>query len=383
MAVDATTLWKTAATRGDVFVDCWGPGAVGKPQYWAAWFLFDGGDDSVLLTLMDEAAQLSAQVLSVEQLDILGPQGEVVGFQCFLTGDGKGMQAANWQAGKKCWVCPHNTTGPLTPEDPPQLGVRCGAFLWPIPVARRVGDVTHATARIATAILNRLGAMAKANGRSAAQHIRVLRGALAAEAERLPAEERLSQHTTGLGTLDLTQGALLAKSWPLQQQIVVAAQAALPDFSIVFQGHRVTIQVVLFRLLSAWHALHAAWTDPTPLSQDQITQYRGCLTDFTQAWEALGWKPTVWVHWVASHSLAHMQQHRGLAFFSSVPVEHRHKGFKRDLANTFLGYKCSRPLFTARGLTHILRLDALTLPLADATLGFHTDRRMKRSRSGR
>ena len=324
----------------------------------------DGGDDATRLTELDNEGKLSEQVNELErEVDFQGLGGEVVGFQCFLTADGKGMQATNWEKGRKCWVCTDKVEGPPGTEEGIEGEVRYGAFLRTIPVSRRIGDCAHATARIGTAILRRLEDLAEEAGRGRKAHVATIRGWLTQEALKLPAEERLGQARGPADALDLTQGAILASSWPVMQQVVQVAGEALPDKRFTFQGREVGVSVLLFRLLSAWHRMHQWWCSPVPLSQEEVQAYGSLVQDFASAWGALGWGATPWVHWVTAHSVRAMHRWRTLTIFSSVPVEHRHKGFKRDLANTFLGYKLTRPLLSARGLVHILHLDALDLPL--------------------
>lgn len=61
ICADATPMWKTSATRCDVFLDCrrtkWGgnvlplpiratTGACGRPANWSTWWIMDGSDDA-------------------------------------------------------------------------------------------------------------------------------------------------------------------------------------------------------------------------------------------------------------------------------------------------------------------------------------------------
>ena len=54
-----------------------------------------------------------------------------------------------------------------------------------------------------------------------------------------------------------------------------------------------------------------------------------------------------------------MQTYGGLYAFSSIPSEHRHQRFKRDLRITFQGWKYKAPLRCKGYLKRVIELDAL------------------------
>jgi hypothetical protein len=112
ISADATQLWQAAATWGDVWVDTHGSwAAAGLPGKWSSWWVLDGLDNAEALRLLDRQAGLNAQVQEVQGMqEVRG--GGITGFECFLTGDGKGMQAFHHQEGRKCWVC-ERTVAPL------------------------------------------------------------------------------------------------------------------------------------------------------------------------------------------------------------------------------------------------------------------------------
>ena len=87
---DATTLWRTSATRCDIFVDSWGDiNAATDPRRWVTWWALDGSDDAGCLRGMDRCAGLSDQVKALqEQCDVL-VNGLTQRFHVFLTSDGK------------------------------------------------------------------------------------------------------------------------------------------------------------------------------------------------------------------------------------------------------------------------------------------------------
>ena len=135
-----------------------------------------------------------------------------VGICMRLTADGKGMQVTNFAPGRKCWTCRGDVGGPLVPQRTDTAAGRFGAFLWPVPLDRSIGDYAHAVARIGTAVFKRLETLAQAEGRSTRAYFLALRRHLSQEAQGVPAADRLVQRMVAPHKLDLTQGRLLASS---------------------------------------------------------------------------------------------------------------------------------------------------------------------------
>ena len=77
----------------------------------------------------------------------------------------------------------------------------------------------------------------------------------------------------------------------------------------------------------------------------------------------LGWKPTVWVHWVCAHSGWYMEEYRNLYMFSSVPTEQQHRRFKVDLRHACHAFKRTRPRQGASALRHVLALHSIDTDL--------------------
>ena len=138
-SADATPLWKSSATRCDTSVHCWlEVGDAGAPNLWPTWRAMWGGDDAAYLLAMDATHGLNEQVADLEANEDVVWQGNVLGFSCIITGDGKNLLAGNLSRVSKCWICDDDQslllfTGCMD-------GVRWGAYLRCIPVSRRVGD---------------------------------------------------------------------------------------------------------------------------------------------------------------------------------------------------------------------------------------------------
>ena len=101
------------------------------------------GADAAYLLAMDATHCLNEQVADLEANQDVICQGNVLGFLCIITGDGKNLLARNPSRGSKCWVCDNDQNLLLLTES--MDGVRWGAYLRCIPVSRRVGDYVHAT----------------------------------------------------------------------------------------------------------------------------------------------------------------------------------------------------------------------------------------------
>ena len=161
ISVDATCLWQSTATRGDVLLMLpQGQRKPWQPTSWSTWFVMDGPEGGRALQALDAQASLSSQVQAAQRawqlLDVQGANSHAL---CFLTGDGKAMQTMTPGEGRQCWNCNARVQelSCLTPVPEIEQHVRSGAFLPDIPPCRRVGDVVHATARVTTAMVKRLG----------------------------------------------------------------------------------------------------------------------------------------------------------------------------------------------------------------------------------
>lgn len=117
--------------------------------------------------------------------------------------------------------------------------------------------------------------------------------------------------------------------------------------------------VILSHLLNSFRALHTLWSTTSRLTDAQVDQYTRHAVTFRKAWQALGWKVTPWVHWVAVHSAELMSRYRTLYLFSSIPTEARHRSFKQDLRHCCLVGRRKQPMRAALGLLTVGNHDAL------------------------
>ena len=77
---------------------------------------------------------------------------------------------------------------------------------------------------------------------------------------------------------------------------------------------------VLAIILLNLRAIHAVWRMKTFAKDDTLARYEQHVGKFAQAWNVLGWKGTVWVHWTIAHSACLLHKHRSLYIFRQSQV---------------------------------------------------------------
>ena len=115
-----------------------------------------GADDAASLWGTDKATDLNGQIEYLEtNYNVVLTGGQTMGFECFLPGDGKGMQVGNYSHDSKCWTCEDMDS--LEPNDNVTALPRWGAFLRGMRRRKRVGDYAHCAARLCNTIAKMLG----------------------------------------------------------------------------------------------------------------------------------------------------------------------------------------------------------------------------------
>lgn len=376
LCADATPLWRSSATRCDVFVDVWGgveyAGEFGR---WATWWVLDGADDAPLLRKLQDVANLNGQVDDLQGDFTWGrdEHGDPRKFICFLTGDGKGMINQNEKVGtgggvKACWDCNEGVDG--LEECMCMCEARLGAFLPSVPPVRRVGDHVHGMCRASNAIINRLVQMCKileSNNDARAKGARVklmqLMEKVRHEASGVPIAERVAPRPTKAGKFDLTSSRMFLESKALQADLIgIVRDHSNVEFGVP-QGDGTTrslqLWVVVTRIVQSLSTIHGLFRHKSVYSENQLTQLDGSMHILRSGWGALGWKSTPWVHWICAHSSFFARKYGSIYLFSSIPTERKNQPFKRDLKNCFKGWSLRRPMFTRNGLRHVVNMDAL------------------------
>ena len=164
-----------------------------------------------------------------------------------------------------------------------------------------------------------------------------------------------------LKTIDLTATKLFLMREDLIPKVVNIVQRYEGCATVCLGNQAMKVHVVLRILMNSLQSMFALWHTPRFLLEEEILRYEKVTKTFARTWQALAWKPTVWVHWMVAHSTFFVKKYHTLYIFSSVPVEKRHQAFKHDLKHCFQGWKLSRAYLHRRGLVHCIKLNALDL----------------------
>ena len=191
------------------------------------------------------------------------------------------------------------------------------------------------------------------------------------ETQQVPEIERLQGARAKRDTLEMSATKLFTVSPALHNELIGLVERHATGVTVPFSGRPFAVHGVLRILLRSFHRAWQFCGQRSLLTAAEVQEYCATVARFGEAWRALGWKPTVWVHWLVCHSGCLMAHHQSLFLFSSIPSERRHQGFKRDLRHSFMGWKISNPRASAAGYKHALELEALD----------HGLRALKRKRS--
>ena len=94
---NATPLWKTSVSKGDIFVHVLREGVkvAGRIACWAIWWCMHGPYDAGCLLPLDDIGQMNEQVIALQRDTTMLIDGEWVRFVSFLPGDGHLMAVTN------------------------------------------------------------------------------------------------------------------------------------------------------------------------------------------------------------------------------------------------------------------------------------------------
>ena len=173
----------------------------------------------------------------------------------------------------------------------------------------------------------------------------------------------LGMSLQGTGAVDLTGAKLFLRTPALHKRLTDLVRRLAPHTRVPCQGRELFWHTTFLLLLTHLEKMYKLWVEPKWLTPEQVTAYNSLVQKFAECWVALGWKPTLWVHWVCAHSGFVMGAYRTWYGFTSVPTEQRHKRFKRDLANTCQSWKYLNPGRCKGYLQRCIELDALDLGL--------------------
>jgi hypothetical protein len=175
-------------------------------------------------------------------------------------------------------------------------------------------------------------------------------------------------HLQANGLVDLTGAKVFLTEEELQKRFAALVHQHAGDRTIVCQNRKVVVGMAVSLLLADLANMYKLWNSKTMLGPSDLSAYSVAIGRFRDLWKALEWKPTPWLHWVCAHSEYFLRTYRSWYAFSSIPTEHRHQGFKRDLKNTNQSFKYKAPELSTGYLRRCVELDALDLGLR--TLNF-------------
>ena len=359
-SADATPLWKSSATRCDTSVHCWlEVGDAGAPNLWPTWWAMWGGDDAAYLMAMDATHGLNEQVADLEANEDVVWQGNVLGFSCIITGDGKNLLAGNPSRVSKCWICDDDQslllfTGCMD-------GVRWGAYLRCIPVSRRVGDYVHATSRVLCILVKRLRKELHSRGiHPGVRALDAIVNDVKEACKGIPESERIAPRRAKEHTFDLTMAlAFMAKPvW--HGEMINVVKHYMPD---VVSPAGPYIWVVVHTLLRQFATIHQFWRQKSYFNEPEVLCYCKAVEQFATGWGDLGWKVSTWVHWTCAHSPFFAKKYRNFYIFSSIPSEKKNSPFKRDLHNSCKGWALLNPRLSIFSMGHVVNMSNLDLGL--------------------
>jgi hypothetical protein len=167
----------------------------------------------------------------------------------------------------------------------------------------------------------------------------------------------------GTGTVDLTGAKVFLTKEDMRKKFTAKVEQLAGVAEVNSGGRRIRYFFVLSILLQNLATMYHYWACRDVLTPEALSAYSGALGRFVECWEGFAWKPTPWVHWVCAHSKAFMHTHLNWSVFSSIPTEHRHQKFKRDLRNTCQSHKFLNPDRCRGFLQRVIELDALDMGL--------------------
>ena len=121
--------------------------------------------------------------------------------------------------------------------------------------------------------------------------------------------------------------------------------------------------VVVHRILLAFYRLYGFWRSKVYLSVAALAAAKEVQQTFAHEWKKAGWVLGTWVHWAACHSGVFLSRYRSPYMFSTIPTQKKNSAFKLDLGHLFCGWSIAQPIYTRRGLLHLVNNHALDLGL--------------------
>ena len=274
------------------------------------------------------------------------------------------MQVINpRRGGNKCWVCWDDMSLDVCHTVPDTL--RLGACYKQVPPIQRVGAFNDASLRISNCFPKRLHSEVKGwrgNGLAGANaclaQLQDCYKEVIAEASRITAAGRLAPRKQKEGAFDLTSSKVFLTSHPNMQKVVAAVRQ-------VVGAHigGVPAGVVVHLILLPCYRLYGFWRSKVYLSDAALAAAKEVQQTFAQEWEKTGSLPRTWVHWAGCHSAVFLSRYRSLYMLSTIATDKKNGAFKLYLGHLFSRWSITRPIYTRRGLLHLVNNHAVDLGL--------------------
>ena len=174
---------------------------------------------------------------------------------------------------------------------------------------------------------------------------------------------RNTVHLQASGSVDLTGAKLVLTVKEHRDRFLKKVDEVSGHATVNCAGRPVRFHFVLTTLLNHLTIMYGMWSNRKLLTPGDLAVYTASLRRFHDSWVHLQWKPTLWVHWVCSHSAFFLNATNSLSAFSSIPTEYRHQKFKRDLKNTAQSFRYLNPDLCKGYLQRVIELDALDMGL--------------------
>ena len=165
------------------------------------------------------------------------------------------------------------------------------------------------------------------------------------------------------GAVDLTGAKLFLTKADLRARFTAKVEEHAGIRTVDVGGRPIRYHFALSILVQNLATMYSLWAAKHLLTAENLSCYAAAHGRFLECWQAFKWNGTPWVHWVCAHSKCFLATHRTWSAFSSIPSEHRHQKFKRDLRNTCQAWKFLNPDRCKGYLQRVIELDALDLGL--------------------
>ena len=139
------------------------------------------------------------------------------------------------------------------------------------------------------------------------------------QSQALQVEEDVRVRKSNLTTMDMTGARWFISKPELHAQLTDIVRRHVPNLLVMLKGQEFLFSAAVRVLMMAFSKVYNIWRSQVMYTDAMVHEYRGAIDQFGSAWCALGWKPTVWVHWTVRHSGFFARTLRNFYLYSSIP----------------------------------------------------------------